>query len=84
MRDVFEGIILGLVVSIIIAGFGYVMFSMGTNYGHRIGYMDGCDDGWLRAHGQIERQIEDSIGHCGTYYGYDGVEIQYNIVESDR
>ena len=74
-------IVLVAMTSIILGGLGFIVYSMGYSNGHNVGYIDGHNAGYKEVRENIENDVRDSVNCFGTYYGYDGIQIDYSIVE---
>lgn len=74
-------IVLVAMGAIILGGSSFIVYCIGYSNGHNVGYIDGHNAGCKEVRENIENDVRDSVNCFGTYYGYDGIQIDYSIVE---
>nr|DAZ47165.1 MAG TPA: protein of unknown function (DUF5016) [Caudoviricetes sp.] len=70
-----------IITAIIFGVSCFIVYSMGYSKGHNVGYVDGLNAGYKEVRENIENDVRDSVNCFGTYYGYDGIQINYDIKE---
>lgn len=71
---------------------GLVSFSIGNKIGNANGYEAGYEDGNVDGivagrtdcMDDLEKDARNNINHTGTYYGFDGIEIHFEITEENK